>query len=123
MEKKVNPREVGLFQYLGFDDWRWSFPIAMIIGTPLLTQEVIYVDYHFYMIGVFGLMWHAYDAVLYPIYAEKSEWVGEYIKDSWIAVDNDAVQEINDDIKVNEEFLQSKQAFEEIFDSGSLSVF
>jgi len=114
-KKKVDPREVGTLQYLGFDDWRWAFPCAAAVGIPLILQDVIYIDYKLYLIGAFSLMWHAYDAILFPIWNEKTSWLGESIKDSWVQFDNDAVKEINSDIKINEEFLQTKEVFQDIF--------
>ena len=69
-----------------------------------------------YTIGVFALMWHTYDSTLYPIWAEKSDWVGEYIRDAWATFDKDAVQQLDTDIKLNEEFLESKEVFEQVFE-------
>lgn len=70
-----------------------------------------------YLVAVFAMMWHAYSATLLPIWSEKSDWVGEYIRDAWATFDKDAVQQLNQDIKVNEEFLQSKAVFQDIFAS------
>jgi len=116
-EKKVDPREVGMLQYLGFDDWRWAFPCAAVIGVPMVTLDVLVIDYKMYLVAVFAMMWHAYGATLLPIWSEKSDWVGEYVRDAWSTFDKDAVQQLNQDIKVNEEFLQSRAVFEDIFAS------
>jgi prophage DNA circulation protein len=75
------------------------------------------IDYKLYLVGVFAMMWHAYGATVGPIWAEKSDWVGEYVRDAWATFDKDAVQQLNQDIKVNEQFLQSKAAFQDIFAS------
>jgi prophage DNA circulation protein len=75
------------------------------------------IDYKLYLVGVFAMMWHAYGATVGPIWAEKSDWVGEYVRDAWATFDKDAVQQLNQDIKVNEEFLQTKAAFQDIFAS------
>lgn len=70
-----------------------------------------------YLVAVFAMMWHAYGATLLPIWSEKSDWVGEYVRDAWATFDKDAVQQLNQDIKVNEEFLQSRAVFQDIFAS------
>ena len=70
-----------------------------------------------YLVAVFAMMWHAFGATLLPIWAEKSDWVGEYVRDAWSTFDKDAVQQLNQDIKVNEEFLQSRAVFQDIFAS------
>jgi hypothetical protein len=70
-----------------------------------------------YLVGVFAMMWHAFGATLLPVWSEKSDWVGEYVRDAWSTFDKDAVQQLNQDIKVNEEFLQSRAVFQDIFAS------
>lgn len=114
-DKKVDPREVGVLQYLGFDDWRWAFPCAALVGVPMVMQDVILIDYKMYLVGVFALMWHTYDATLAPIWAEKSDWVGEYIRDAWATFDKDAIEDLNNDIETNEKFLDTKEVFADIF--------
>lgn len=116
-EEKIDQSQIGIFQYLGFDDWRWAFPIASLFVFPMITLDVIYVDYKMYLVSAFALMWHAFGKILSPIYNEKTNWVGESIRNSWIEFDNDDARQINDDIKVTENFLQAKEVFQEIFDS------
>lgn len=116
-EVKVDPREVGTLQYLGFDDWRWAVPSACIVGVPLIMQDVLVIDYKMYLVGVFALMWHTYDAALYPIWAEKSNWVSEYIRDSWALFDKQAMAEINNNIKVDQEVLDAREVMQDVFTS------
>eukprot|EP00604_Paraphysomonas_vestita_P001900 CAMPEP_0174817800 /NCGR_PEP_ID=MMETSP1107-20130205/329_1 /TAXON_ID=36770 /ORGANISM="Paraphysomonas vestita, Strain GFlagA" /LENGTH=284 /DNA_ID=CAMNT_0016028827 /DNA_START=214 /DNA_END=1068 /DNA_ORIENTATION=- len=114
-ENKVNPKEVGILQYLGLDDWRWALPVSTIVGIPLIMQDVIYIDYKMYLVGVFALMWHTYDATLLPIWSEKSDWVGEYIRDAWATFDNLAVEQLESEIKANENFLDADKVYKDIF--------
>ena len=39
-ESKVNPKDVGILQYLGFDDWKWAMPMSMMFGFPMIAHEV-----------------------------------------------------------------------------------
>lgn len=68
-----------------------------------------------YLVGVFALMWHTYDATLAPIWAEKSNWVGEYIRDAWATFDKNAIEQLNTDIQATEEFLEANQVMKEVF--------
>jgi hypothetical protein len=114
-EKKVDPREVGILQYLGFEDWRWAAPMAGMFAMPMIAHEVILIDYKFYLVSVFALMWHTYDYVVMPIWSEKTDWITEYLRDFWIDIDNQAVSEIEAGIKANEGFVDAPTVFTEIF--------
>ncbi|CAE7884669.1 unnamed protein product [Symbiodinium microadriaticum] len=114
-EKKVDPRDVGILQYLGFDDWRWAMPMSMMFAFPMIAHEVILIDYKFYLVGVFCLMWHTYDYVVMPIWSEKTDWITEYLRDFWIDIDNQAVAEIEAGIKANEGFADAQSVFADIF--------
>lgn len=111
----VNEREIGFFQYLGLDDWKIALPVAMCFLPPLIHHQVIIVDYKFYLVGAFCVMWHAYDAVVIPIWSEKTDWIREDITSFWKKVDDHAVEELDQSIKSNEEFLESRAYFEEMF--------
>lgn len=116
-EKTINTREVGIFQYLGMDDWKVALPVAMCFAPPLIHHEVIIVDYKFYLVGAFCVMWHAYDAVIMPIWAEKTDWIQEDITNFWKKVDAQAIEEIDSSIKSNEDFVESKELFQDMFNA------
>lgn len=116
-DQKVNPREVSMIQYMGLDDWRWSFPLGLAVSGPLLTTGIITVDYKMYLVGAFAMMWHLYSVTLLPIWSEKTDWVNEYVRDAWVTFDKNAVEQLDADIKLNEEFLQTKSSFQDIFAS------
>lgn len=115
--KTVNTREVGILQYLGLDDWKVAVPVALCFAPPLIHHQVIIVDYKFYLVGAFCVMWHAYDAVIMPIWAEKTDWIQSDINSFWKKVDAIAVEEIDESIRSNEEFVQSKELFQDIFNA------
>jgi hypothetical protein len=114
-EKAVNTREIGILQYLGLDDWKVALPVAMCFAPPLIHHQVIIVDYKFYLVGAFCVMWHAYDAVIMPIWAEKTDWIQEDITNFWKNVDAQAIEEIDSSIKSNEDFVESKELFNDMF--------
>jgi hypothetical protein len=116
-EKVVNTREVGILQYLGLDDWKIALPVAMCFAPPLIHHSVIIVDYKFYLVGAFCVMWHAYDAVIMPIWAEKTDWIQEDITNFWKKVDAQAIEEIDSSIKSNEDFVESKELFQDMFNA------
>jgi hypothetical protein len=116
-EKVVNTREVGILQYLGLDDWKVALPVAMCFAPPLIHHSVIIVDYKFYLVGAFCVMWHAYDAVIMPIWAEKTDWIQEDITNFWKKVDAQAIEEIDSSIKSNEDFVESKELFQDMFNA------
>lgn len=116
-EKVVNTREVGILQYLGLDDWKIALPVAMCFAPPLIHHQVIIVDYKFYLVGAFCVMWHAYDAVIMPIWAEKTDWIQTDITNFWKKVDAQAIEEIDSSIKSNEDFVESKELFSDIFNA------
>lgn len=60
-------------------------------------------------------MWHAYDAVIMPIWAEKTDWIQEDITNFWKKVDAQAIEEIDSSIKSNEDFVESKELFQDMF--------
>ena len=60
-------------------------------------------------------MWHTYDYVVMPIWTEKTSWIGEYMRDFWIDIDNQAVSEIEAGIKANEGFADAQSVFADIF--------
>lgn len=113
--KVVNTREIGMLKYLGLDDWKIALPVAMCFAPPLIHHQVIIVDYKFYLVGAFCVMWHAYDAVIMPIWAEKTDWIQEDITNFWKKVDAQAVEEIDNSIKSNENFVESKELFQDMF--------
>jgi hypothetical protein len=112
---EVNTREVGILQFLGLDDWKVALPVAMCFAPPLIHHQVIIVDYKFYLVGAFCVMWHAYDAVIMPIWAEKTDWIQEDITNFWKKVDSQAIEEIDNSIKSNEDFVESKELFTDLF--------
>lgn len=73
------------------------------------------MDYKFYLVGAFCVMWHAYDAVIMPIWAEKTDWIQEDITNFWKKVDAQAIEEIDSSIKSNEDFVESKELFNDMF--------
>jgi len=112
---KVDSKDVGILQYLGLDDWKWALPVSISLASPMIAHEVIVVDYKFYLVGAFCMMWHAYDMVVLPIYLEKTSWIGEYIANFWKDVDDKAVAEINDAIDSSEGFVDAKDVFKDMF--------
>jgi predicted RNA-binding Zn ribbon-like protein len=62
-------------------------------------------------------MWHAYDAVIMPIWAEKTDWIQEDITSFWNKVDAIAIEEIDSSIRSNEDFVKSKELFQDIFNA------
>lgn len=116
-EKKQDPREVGILQYLGFDDWRWALPVSLVVGVPMLIHEVIVIDYKFYVVGVFCLMWHTYDYAVLPMWTDKTAWIGEHLRNFWVDVDNAAAKEIESNIKMTESFLDAQDVMKDIFQS------
>jgi hypothetical protein len=78
---------------------------------------VIIVDYKFYLVGAFCVMWHAYDAVIMPIWAEKTDWIQEDITNFWVKVDAQAIEEIDSSIKSNEDFVESQELFQDMFNA------
>jgi hypothetical protein len=88
-----------------------------VLRPPLIHHEVIIVDYKFYLVGAFCVMWHAYDAVIMPIWAEKTDWIQEDITNFWVKVDAQAIEEIDSSIKSNEDFIESKELFSDMFNA------
>lgn len=111
----MDPKSVGVLQYMGFDDWKWAMPMSMMFAFPMIAHEVILIDYKFYLVGVFCLMWHTYDYVVMPIWCEKTDWITEYLRDFWIDIDNQAVSEIEAGIKANEGFADAQGVFKDMF--------
>ena len=106
-----------MLKHLGFDDWKIAFPFAMCFAPPMIHHQFIIVDYKFYLVGAFCLMWHAYDAVVMPIWAEKTDWIQNDITSFWKKVDDQAVEEIDNSIKSNEDFVESKELFQDMFNA------
>jgi len=115
--KVVNTREIGILQYLGLDDWKIAVPVAFCFAPPLIHHQVIIVDYKFYLVGAFCVMWHAYDAVVMPIWSEKTDWIQNDFNSFWKRVDDLAVEEIDNSIKSNEDFVESKESFQTLFNA------
>ena len=98
--------------------WRnESVRVLILLTTHSSPLQVIIVDYKFYLVGAFCVMWHAYDAVIMPIWAENTDWIQEDITNFWKKVDAQAIEEIDSSIKSNEDFVVSKELFQDMFNA------
>jgi hypothetical protein len=68
-----------------------------------------------YHIAVFAMTWHLYDKVVMPTWVEKSEYVYTFMNSFWKNMDDNISSEINQSIKTNEDFLDVKESFQNIF--------
>jgi len=117
------PKEKSLFSKLGFDDWKFALPISMMVGIPIVTNEVLIINEETQLLACFILFCAtAYNSGA-PIVHQYCEDIREKDFKLFQAADEYLLRDLTEAVKANEKCLGMESTVKDIYTlTDNLSV-